>query len=262
MRTFRKLLESKPAASADGAPVFRITSTNLDRHRDRVLALKVTGDSFKVPLLWNHDSWSPAIGAAMCRREAGEWVMTPVFDGACETSQLVAAKVKAGTLDACSIRFRPAPEAEPVPNKDGGYDFPLVEVLEVSIVNIPGNQDAVRLRSAEAEPEAPDEGEAWKKYRADGAAFRTEVRTLLAEMKTALAKLMPCEEEPCEEPEEEASAKTTPPEEAPAAQPEGEVEEASKALRRAVVKGFGLTPAQVNAMPLPEVAAYAALLPA
>ncbi|QSQ24859.1 HK97 family phage prohead protease [Pyxidicoccus parkwayensis] len=255
MRTFRKLLESKPAGSADAPPVFRITSTNLDRHRDRVLALKVAGDAFKVPLLWNHDSWSPAIGAAMCRREAGEWVMEPVFDGVCETSKLVAAKVQAKTLDQCSIRFRPAPEAEPVPNKDGGYDFPLVEVLEVSIVNIAGNQDAVRLRSAEAEPETPNEGEAWKQYRADGAAFRTEVRKTLAEMKAELAKLaLAEEEEPEETPAEEPSAEEPP---APA---EEEVEEATKALRRAVVNGFHFTPAQVNAMPLAEVAAYADLL--
>ena len=255
MKTFRKLLESKPAGSGD-APVFRITSTNVDRHQDRVLAIKVAGDTFKVPLLWNHDSWSPAIGAAMCRREAGEWVMEPVFDGACETSKLVAAKVKAGTLDACSIRFRPAREAEPVPNKDGGYDFPLVEVLEVSIVNIPGNQDAVRLRSAEAEPEAPNEGEAWKQYRADGAAFRTEVRSALAELKASLAKLAPEEEPPAdEEPAAEPAL-----EEPPAPAEEEEVVEAAKALRRAVVKGFGFTPEQVNAMPLPEVASYAGLL--
>jgi hypothetical protein len=260
MTTFRKLLEPKPAGGGDAPPVFRITSTNLDRHRDRVLALDVEGDTFEVPLLWNHDSWNPAIGTAKCRREAGEWVMEPVFDGVCETSKLVDAKVKARTINSCSIRFIPSPKAEPVPNKDGGYDFPLVGVLEVSMVNLAGNQDAVRLRSAEVEPEKPDEGDAWKKYRADGAAFRTEVRTALAELKASLAKLAPDEEEPEEPPAEEPPAEEEPSKEEPPAAPEEDVEEATKALRRAVVKGFGFTPTQVNAMPLADVAAYAGLL--
>ncbi|WP_426750183.1 HK97 family phage prohead protease [Myxococcus sp. Y35] len=191
MKSYRKLLESKPTEGASG-PVFRITSTNLDRHKDRVLAIKAKGEEFRTPLLWNHDSWNPAIGYARCFREAGEWVMEPVFDGACDTSKMVAAKVKAGTLDQCSIRFVPC-ETEPVPNKDGGYDFPLVEVLEVSIVNIAGNQDAVRLRSAEAVDEDEE-----KKYRAAGLAFRAKVEGALEELKAEvkkLHKLLPDDEE-------------------------------------------------------------------
>ncbi|NOJ83447.1 HK97 family phage prohead protease [Myxococcus xanthus] len=208
MKSFRKLLESKPTEGTTG-PVFRITSTNLDRHKDRVLAIKAKGEEFRVPLLWNHDSWSPAIGFARCFREAGEWVMGPVFDEACDTSKMVAAKVKAGTLDQCSIRFVPC-ETEPVPNKDGGYDFPLVEVLEVSIVNIAGNQDAVRLRSAEAVDEDEE-----KQYRTAGLAFRAKVEGALEELRAEvkkLHKLLPDEEEESleeeeqEQPEEEREA--------------------------------------------------------
>ncbi|QDF05014.1 HK97 family phage prohead protease [Myxococcus xanthus] len=209
MKSFRKLLESKPTEGASG-PVFRITSTNLDRHKDRVLAIKAKGEEFRTPLLWNHDSWSPAIGYARCFREAGEWVMEPVFDGACDTSKMVAAKVKAGTLDQCSIRFVPC-ETEPVPNKDGGYDFPLVEVLEVSIVNIAGNQDAVRLRSAEAVDEDEE-----KQYRAAGLAFRAKVEGELAELKAEvkkLHKLLPDEEENDLEEEEPEQPEVEPEEE-------------------------------------------------
>ncbi|WAM28517.1 HK97 family phage prohead protease [Myxococcus sp. NMCA1] len=209
MKSYRKLLESKPTEGAAG-PVFRITSTNLDRHKDRVLAIKAKGEEFRVPLLWNHDSWSPAIGYARCFREAGEWVMAPAFDEACDTSKMVAAKVKAGTLDQCSIRFVPC-ETEPVPNKDGGYDFPLVEVLEVSIVNIAGNQDAVRLRSAEAVDEDEE-----KKYRAAGLAFRAKVEGELAELKAEvkkLHKLLPDEEENGLEEEEPEQPEVEPEEE-------------------------------------------------
>ncbi|NVJ13134.1 HK97 family phage prohead protease [Myxococcus sp. AM010] len=297
MKSFRKLLESKPTEGASG-PVFRITSTNLDRHKDRVLAIKAKGEEFRVPLLWNHDSWSPAIGFARCFREAGEWVMAPVFDEACDTSKMVAAKVKAGTLDQCSIRFVPC-ETEPVPNKDGGYDFPLVEVLEVSIVNIAGNQDAVRLRSAEAVDEDEE-----KQYRAAGLAFRLKVEGDLAELKAEvkkLHKLLPdeeendLEEEEREAPEDEerdgeedeqALSGDTPEEEreapedeepksdeAPPSEEEQELsegtpedekdlpEEEAKSLRAKVVKHLGFTSAQAKALSPADLRGYVALLP-
>ncbi|QQR46529.1 HK97 family phage prohead protease [Myxococcus xanthus] len=145
-KTISKLLSLEPAGGEGAPPVFRITSNSLDRHGDRVLAVKSDGTEFRATLLWNHNDWSPAIGFARCYQEGGEWLMNPVFDRVCETSKEVAAKVEAGTLNQCSIRFRPI--QEPVPNADGGHDYPLVEVLEVSIVNIGANQDAVRLRSA------------------------------------------------------------------------------------------------------------------
>ncbi|MBL0698944.1 HK97 family phage prohead protease [Comamonas sp. JC664] len=124
-----------------------------------MLAIKAAGEEFRSPVLWNHDDWNPAIGVARCYREGDQWLMTPAFDGACEKSRTVAAKVKAGTLDQCSIRFNPL--QEPIPNAEGGFDYPLVEVLEVSIVNIGANPDAVRLRSAKSggSPSTPDGAE-------------------------------------------------------------------------------------------------------
>ncbi|WP_426747253.1 HK97 family phage prohead protease [Myxococcus faecalis] len=301
-KALQKLLEAKPTdgAAADGAPVFRITSTSLDRHRDRVLAVKAKGEEFKVPLLWNHDSWNPAIGYARCYRKGTDWLMTPVFDEVCDISKAVAAKVQAGTLDQCSIRFIPA-DSEPVPNAEGGDDYPLVEVLEVSIVNIGANQDAVRLRSAEPVPEDEDEE---AKYRAAGLAFRAKVEQQLEELKAQvvkLHKLLP-EEEPEDEesteegeespeeeerdaPEEEqetASADEEPaPEDDDEEQRDGEdtedeetasvededdeeplAEEEAKALRARLMKRLGFTPAQAKALTSAELRAYAAHLPA
>lgn len=240
-KTFRKLLEQAPATGGEAPPVFRITSTAVDRHRDRVLAIKAGGDELRVPLLWNHDSWKPAIGYARCFREAGQWVAEMHFDGACDTSKMVAAKVKAGSINTCSIRFVPAPEAEPVPNKEGGYDFPLVELLELSPVNIPANQEAVRLRSAEPVPEDEE-----KQYRSDGLAFRAEVRAALAELKAALAKALPDEKEPAAE--EPPPAAAVPP------------EEEAKSLRAAVVKGWGFSAEQAAGLSLEDLRGYAALL--
>jgi|GEM_PF-4375318 len=203
LKSFLKLLGAEQTGGGAGEPpVFRITSTNLDRHKDRVLAIKSEGDEFSSPVLWNHDDWSPAIGRARCYRENGQWLMTPVFDEVCDTSKEVAGKVKAGTLKECSIRFIPCEGHDPVPNAEGGHDFPLVEVLEVSIVNMAGNQDAVRLRSAQVAMERGEKD------------FRATMTAELAHLKAGIAKLLkrrraaededvddeePTDEEPSEE---------------------------------------------------------------
>ncbi|RKH03657.1 HK97 family phage prohead protease [Corallococcus carmarthensis] len=172
----QKLLSAAPPAEgAAGAPVFRITSPNLDRHGDRVLAVKADGEEVRVPLLWEHNSWSPPVGFARCYREGDAWVMAPVFDEVDELSKTIAGKVKAGSLGACSIGF--VPVEEPVPNAEGGFDFPLVELLEVSIVNVPANADAVRLRSLGSRGARPGLASALK-------ALATSQAALLAALKS------------------------------------------------------------------------------
>ncbi|RYZ39271.1 MAG: primosomal replication protein N [Myxococcaceae bacterium] len=165
----QKLLSAAPPAEgAAGAPVFRITSPALDRHRDRVLAVKADGEEVRVPLLWEHNSWTPAIGFGRCYREGDAWVMAPVFDEVDELSKTVSGKVKAGSLFTCSIGF--VPVEEPVPNAEGGFDYPLVELLEVSIVNVPANPDAVRLRSVGTSRRHPGFASALKALAASQAA--------------------------------------------------------------------------------------------
>lgn len=160
MRTLsirRKLLDgTSPIATGTQAPVFQITSTKLDRHRDRILGIKADGPELKRPLLWGHASWEPAIGKARCYQEGGVWVMEPQCDGIGQRSQEVEAKIKADTLDACSIGFIPVEGHDPVPNTEGGFDYPLVHLVEVSIVNVGANEDAVRLRSMPGQAGASD----------------------------------------------------------------------------------------------------------
>ncbi|MBJ6762801.1 DUF305 domain-containing protein [Myxococcaceae bacterium JPH2] len=187
----QKLLSASAPPAAGGVPVFRITSSNLDRHRDRVLGIKAEGAEVRVPLLWQHDRWSPAIGQARCYREGDVWVMEPIFDGLDETSKLVSAKVKAGTLGACSIGFVDVDGSAPVPNQEGGYDYPLVELVEVSIVNVPANADAVRLRALH-ERESP------------GRSLRQAMAKLLESHVAVLGVLAKADDEALEEPEEDA----------------------------------------------------------
>jgi len=133
-------------ADAGGKPVFRITSDVLDRHRDRVKpnSLKTENYEKNPVLLWNHNDCEPAIGTCRIFQENGEWFMEPNFDGIGELSKDVAAKVAAGTLRTCSIRFRFLKYAY---NEDGGLDYEEVELLEVSITNIPANPEALRVKN-------------------------------------------------------------------------------------------------------------------
>ncbi|WP_253903185.1 HK97 family phage prohead protease [Corallococcus exiguus] len=194
----QKLMSATPPAEGGaGTPVFQITSGNLDRHQDRVLAVKATGDEVRVPLLWEHNRWSPPVGFARCYREGDVWVMAPVFDEVDELSKTIAGKVQAGSLGACSIGFLPL--QEPVPNAEGGFDYPLVELLEVSIVNVPANADAVRLRSLGKGARRPGLAQALK---------------ALASSHAALLDVLKSEgDAPEEEPEKDEGEEETPAEE-------------------------------------------------
>ena len=131
---------------AGAPPVFRMSSAVLDRHQDRVAPDSIkTGNFEKNPiLLWNHDDGEPAIGTCRVFREGDEWLMEPSFDELDALSKTVAAKVKAGTLRTCSIRFR---FLDFELNAEGGFDYGEVELLEVSIVNIPANPEAYRVKT-------------------------------------------------------------------------------------------------------------------
>lgn len=241
MRTFRKLLESRPAGSGSSPPVFRITSTKLDRSQDRVLALDVEGSEFRVPLLWNHDSWGPPIGYARCFKEGDEWLAEPHFDRADERSRVIADKAEAGSINTCSIGFLPSSKAEPVPNQEGGYDFPLVRVVELSLCNVPANEDAVRVRSVGTEDSPPFSTELLKAYREAHSAFlalASEMKSLAQALtrKAKSAKATEEDEEPDEEqPETVPAGEDLEPEEAadagekPSDTPEDEEDEESDA---------------------------------
>ncbi|MBM7117628.1 HK97 family phage prohead protease [Archangium primigenium] len=148
----------KKSEGSSGTPVFRISTAVLDRHNDRVPPEAVKTENFeKNPvLLWNHDDRVPAIGTCKVYREGDEWFMEPTFDELDELSKTVAAKVKAGTLRTCSIRFR---FKEFEFNAEGGLDYAEVELLEVSIVNIPANPEAYRVK-ANQQPKPKQKNEA------------------------------------------------------------------------------------------------------
>ncbi|MFP2897561.1 HK97 family phage prohead protease [Corallococcus sp. 4LFB] len=201
MRTLsirRKLLDgTAPTDTGTQAPVFQITSTKLDRHRDRILGIKADGTELKRPLLWSHNSWEPALGKAHCFQEGGVWMMEPRCDGIGKLSQEVDAKIKADTLDACSIGFIPVDGYDPVPNTEGGLDFPLVHLVEVSIVNVGANEDAVRIRSMPGQASAGDPL---------AVAALNAVATATATLAAVVTKMVGTKDASEEEPEEEPAS--------------------------------------------------------
>jgi HK97 family phage prohead protease len=211
-------LVRKSEDGAAGAPVFRITSAVLDRHRDRVCigALKTESYNANPVLLWNHEHGVPAIGTARVFQEGEEWFMEPTFDGIGELSEEVAAKVKAGTLRTCSIFFR---FTRHEPNAEGGLDYLECELLEISITNIPANPEASRVKTntkpknddapvpAEAPPKAGETADL-------GALLDEKLKPLLdalANLQAALEAGKDALEEPPEPPEEEAKGDEEPP---------------------------------------------------
>jgi HK97 family phage prohead protease len=63
--------------------------------------------------------------------------------------------VKAKILRHVSIGFRPL--KQPIPNEDGGYDYPEVELYELSLVSVPAQPDAeiLEVRRASAKGRSP-----------------------------------------------------------------------------------------------------------
>ncbi|RKH12808.1 primosomal replication protein N [Corallococcus sp. CA053C] len=216
MRTLsirRKLLDGSAPTAGTQAPVFQITSAKLDRHRDRILGIKADGPELTRPLLWGHASWEPAIGKARCFQEGGVWMMEPRCDGIGARSQEVEAKIKADTLDACSIGFIPVEGYDPVPNTEGGLDFPLVHLVEVSIVNVGANEDAVRVRSMGGQAAG---GEAVLVAALNGLALTQAALTKSLDKLTATKADEDDEEETAPAPAEGKAAEGEPDETAPA----------------------------------------------
>ncbi len=150
-------------AQAAGKPVFRITAATLDRHRDRMppTALKVDHFASNPVVLWNHDDREPAIGTAKVYQEGEEWFAEVTFSEVTQRARDVSALVDEGTLRTCSIGFI---VHDYELNEEGGFTYLLVELVELSITNIPAVREAQRVKNQtgknnETETEPKAEGE-------------------------------------------------------------------------------------------------------
>lgn len=156
------------AAPEEGKPrvyKFRANDGDFDRYNDRnkVDGWKIDNYNANPIILFNHDDGSGGwfgdgpkdvlpIGKGKAYVDASiPALMVDIeFDQDDEFAKRVESKVSKGILSAVSVRYRLTP-GKYRENEKGGYDSDEQELLEISVVNIPGNQRAVRVKSIEDE---------------------------------------------------------------------------------------------------------------
>jgi hypothetical protein len=160
MKTARiaiKRAESPPSLAAAAGPVFALLDPPgvYDRDGDRMGAgnLRLPPGHRDVPLYWDHSHREEKavaripIGRAVVWREGDQWYMQPKCDLVDDLSRTIAAKVEAGTIDACSIGYI---TLAATPNGAGpsgrGEDVITGELVEVSLTGIGAKAGAVRVK--------------------------------------------------------------------------------------------------------------------
>lgn len=145
-KTFTAELVSK--GDAGGRIV--ISTADVDRDHDRVMPRGAILDNYlKNPVvMWGHSYMSPAdmIGRATNLEvtDAGivaDFELRPAANEA-DPQNIVRLLWDGGWVRTASIGFRPI---EMQPNEFGGNDIKAWELLEFSLVNVPANQNALRL---------------------------------------------------------------------------------------------------------------------
>nr|WP_241758328.1 HK97 family phage prohead protease [Myxococcus landrumus] len=137
---------------------FRASDGDFDRYSDRlsVKGWRLDGYNANGVVLFNHDDGADSsgaepqlpIGKGRVYVEGDALMVDVEFDDEDDFAQRVEKKVARGILNAVSVRYLMLP-GQYRQNERGGYDCDAQELLEVSVVTIPGNARAVRAKSFE-----------------------------------------------------------------------------------------------------------------
>lgn len=154
----------KSAPSDPAAPkkfTFRASDGDYDRYEDRLnpRGWKLDGYAANPVILYNHDAGDGGplgigrkdvlpIGRGHAYVQGDALLVDVTFDQNDTFALDVQRKVEQGILNAVSVRYI-IPEGYYRTNERGGLDSDVQELLEISIVTIPGNQRAVRLKRFE-----------------------------------------------------------------------------------------------------------------
>jgi hypothetical protein len=159
-----QFVKAAPASreGSGGVYTFRANDGLPDRYQDRVSPQGWQLDSYNANpvILYNHDEFAGSlvgapllpIGKGHAYIEGDALFVDVEFDQGDEFAKKVESKVAGGFLNAVSVRYLMTKFAE---NELGGYDSHEQDLLEISVVTIPGNQRAVRvMKSIEKDVEA------------------------------------------------------------------------------------------------------------
>lgn len=144
---------------------FRANDGDWDRYQDRLSVKGWQLENFNAlqgPVLLNHDAGDGGwlgigrkdvlpIGKARAFVEGDALMCEIEFDSEDELAKKVESKVERGFMGAVSVRYTMKKYHE---NERGGFDSDEHELLELSLVNIPGNQRALRVKGLDSDAEA------------------------------------------------------------------------------------------------------------
>jgi uncharacterized protein len=140
-----KFLQASIEKKDDGSFIAVASTNTVDRHGEIVDNNGWDLKAFKKSpvILWAHDHYEPAIGVSKKTWVEGagkkaKLMITPIFHDVTEKARAVKALVEMGVINSLSVGFRPLESPD-------GVTFTKNELLEVSIVNVPANADAMML---------------------------------------------------------------------------------------------------------------------
>jgi len=178
MEQLKKIFDSLEikAAEEDRTVEFIATKEVIDRDGEKLVVAGIDVKNFKKNpvILWGHDRHSPPIGKATKVTRSDDELKVKVQFADAETypfADTIYKLVKGGFLNAVSIGFLPDYNAITYPRETAGKKQPYrifnkSELLEVSVVSCPANQEA--LATGKSLTKAVEEGlitdEEYKEY--------------------------------------------------------------------------------------------------
>lgn len=140
-----QFLEATITKAADGSFIAVASTNSIDRHGEVVDNNGWDLKSFKKNpvILWAHDHGEPAIGVSKKTWVDGvgkkaKLMIAPVLHELTEKAKAIKALVDAGIIKSLSVGFKPLDSPD-------GVTFTKNELLEVSMVNVPANADAMLM---------------------------------------------------------------------------------------------------------------------
>lgn len=152
-----KYLEAVITKADDGSFIAVASTNSVDRHGEVVDNNGWELKSYKKNpvILWAHDHTEPAIGVAKKTWVEGvgkkaKLMIQPVLHDVTEKARAIKQLVEMGVINSLSVGFKPIESPD-------GVTFTKNELLEVSMVNVPANADAMMLAYKSLRSEGFDE---------------------------------------------------------------------------------------------------------
>jgi len=144
-KVFHKLMSADVRPEGNGKFTFTFSSPGVDRDHDTINQLGIDLKEFKKNpvVIWAHDYSLPPVA-----RVESTWVRDGKLMGSISfppkgvhaLADTLHGLVEHGFLNAVSVGFTPI---EVVQREDGGHDYKQIELMELSLVPVPSNREAL-----------------------------------------------------------------------------------------------------------------------